>query len=108
MQRVRFGILAPLLGCALSASAQQEHAHPVPEKLGTVMFTTSCAKNVQARFERAVALLHSFAYSVSERAFREVADADPGCAIAHWGIAVSYFHQLWEPPEGDDLRAASA
>ena len=108
MQRVRFAILVPLLGCAFYASAEQEHSHPAPEKLGKVTFSTSCAKNVQARFERAVALLHSFTYSLSERAFREVADADPGCAIAHWGVAMSYFHQLWDPPEGDDLRTASA
>ena len=108
MRRVRFAVLAPLLGWALSASAQQEHAHPVPEKLGTVTFPTSCAKSVQPRFERALALLHSFTYTASERAFREVADADPGCAIAHWGVAMSYFHQLWEPPQGDDLRSASS
>jgi hypothetical protein len=25
-------------------------------------------------------------------------DHDPQCAMAHWGIAMTYFHQLWEPP----------
>ena len=75
----------------------QEHDHPVPEKLGTVSFPTSCSPSVQQKFERAVALLHSFAYSGSERAFRDVASADPKCAMAHWGIAMSFYHQLWEP-----------
>ncbi len=75
----------------------QEHDHPVPEKLGTVSFPTSCSPSVQPKFERAVALLHSFAYGASERAFREVAAADPKCAMAHWGIAMTFYHQLWEP-----------
>jgi hypothetical protein len=75
----------------------QEHDHPVPEKLGTVSFPTSCAPAVQPKFERAVALLHSFAYSAAEQAFRDVATADPKCAMGHWGIAMSFYHQLWEP-----------
>jgi hypothetical protein len=75
----------------------QEHDHPVPEKLGSVSFPTSCSPAVQQKFERAVALLHSFAYSASEEAFRDVAAADQKCAMAHWGIAMSFYHQLWEP-----------
>ncbi len=83
---------------AVSPIAGQEmHDHPAPEKLGKVSFPTSCAPMVQPQFERAVALLHSFAYSESERAFREVAARDPKCAMAHWGVAMTYFHQLWEP-----------
>jgi tetratricopeptide (TPR) repeat protein len=27
-----------------------------------------------------------------------VAEQDPQCAIAHWGIAMTHYHQLWEPP----------
>jgi hypothetical protein len=45
-----------------------------------------------------VALLHSFAYAASEQAFREVINDDPQCALARWGVAMSYYHQLWEPP----------
>jgi len=78
--------------------AQEKHEHPAPEKLGVVTFANSCAPSVQARFERAVALLHSFAYGPSEQAFREVAVADPKCAMAHWGMAMTYYHELWPPP----------
>ncbi len=78
--------------------AGQEHEHPVPEKLGTVNFPTSCSNNAQKDFERGVALLHSFAYSPAEKAFRDVAQADPKCALAHWGIAMTYFHLLWSTP----------
>ena len=77
--------------------AAQEHEHPVPEKLGTVKFAISCSANVQPEFERAVALLHSFAYSAAEKAFRDLIAKDPNCAMAHWGVAMTYFHQLWEP-----------
>ncbi|MGE5326073.1 MAG: hypothetical protein ACM3NO_03470, partial [Deltaproteobacteria bacterium] len=45
-----------------------------------------------------MALLHSFAYSAAESSFKEVAEKDPNCAIAHWGIAMTYFHELWDPP----------
>ncbi len=88
-------ILAFLLP-ALSA-AQEKHDHPAPEKLGTVSFPTSCQAGAQQEFDRAIALLHSFAYRPAEEAFNKVAAQDPHCAIAHWGVAMTHFHQLWEP-----------
>jgi hypothetical protein len=78
--------------------SQENHSHPAPEKLGTVSFPISCAPGVQEEFNRAVALLHSFAYSAAETAFRVVEEHDPRCAMAHWGIAMTHFHQLWDPP----------
>ena len=77
---------------------QIEHDHPAPEKLGTVSFPTSCKPGIQQKFDRAVALLHSFAYATAEKEFKSVAQQDPQCAIAHWGIAMTHFHQLWDPP----------
>ena len=90
-------LLCFVLADSPSPAATHEHEHPVPEKLGVVSFQTSCSANVQKEFERAVALLHSFAYSAAEKAFREVIAKDPNCALAHWGVAMTYFHQLWEP-----------
>ncbi len=86
------------------AAPQETHDHPTPEKLGKVDFPVSCKASVQPEFNRAVALLHSFAYSAAESAYRNVSARDPQCAMAHWGIAMSQFHQLWEPP----LSSASA
>ncbi len=57
------------------------------EKLGTVSFANSCNEAVQPELQRAVALLHSFWWDEGDRAFREVLQQDPGCAIATWGIA---------------------
>lgn len=89
---------------ALSGQAgAQEHSHPAPERLGTVTFETSCAASVAHDFQRAVALLHSFAYDAAEQGFQKVATADPTCAMAHWGIAISQWTQLWAAPDADDL-----
>src|ERR1035441_6758276 len=93
-----WGILFILLVVVSCSSAQETHSHPGREKLGKVSFPTSCAPAVQEQFDRGVALLHSFAYAAAESAFQGVVDQDPQCAMAHWGLAMTYFHQLWEPP----------
>ena len=75
---------------ALVLSAGSAFAHDTAEgkgQLGKVSFSTSCDPKVQADFDRAVAMLHSFWYSYGEKAFREVLAKDPNCAIATWGIA---------------------
>ena len=74
------------------------------EVLGNVRFPTSCGETVQREFNRGVAMLHSFWYEKAEEAFEQALTADPGCAIAHWGIAMTLYHQLWEPHvPGDGL-----
>src|SRR2546423_6419874 len=78
-----------LLALALSAQLCAEHGpeHGLTEReLGAVHFPTSCAPAVQNEFERGVALLHSFAFETAEATFRQVAQHDPKCAMAHWGI----------------------
>lgn len=93
---------------AAPAAAQDEHHnHPAPEQLGAVHFANSCAPSVGAAFDRAVALLHSFAYDVADQGFADVAARDPACAIAHWGRAMTHYHQLWDPPAGAGLAAGS-
>ena len=78
--------------------------HGTGEKLGKVNFQTSCSPVAQAAFQRAVALLHSFEYIPAETAFNEAAAADPSCAIAHWGAAMSLYHPLWAPPSAKELE----
>jgi hypothetical protein len=39
-----------------------------------------------------------FAYAAAEEACQGVAELDPRCAMAHWGVAMTYFHQLLDPP----------
>src|SRR5215468_7622474 len=57
------------------------------DKLGKVEFPNSCSPAVQEKLVRGVAMLHSFYYSATQRAFEEVAAEDNSCAIAAWGYA---------------------
>lgn len=102
------GALVVVLSFAAPAAARDDgkdhqHQHARPEKLGTVTFPISCAPASQAPFARAVALLHSFWYAESEKAFAAVAAADPSCAMAHWGVAMSVYHPIWVPPSPEEL-----
>jgi len=66
--------------------------------LGQVRFPTSCAAPAQSIFERGVALLHSFWYEEALKTFTSVTTTDPGCAMGYWGIAMSVYYPLWQPP----------
>jgi tetratricopeptide (TPR) repeat protein len=80
------------------------HHHDANEKLGNVSFAISCEPASQMAFERGVALLHSFGYEEAGEQFSEIAKKDPVCAMAHWGIAMSLFHEIWERPEDVTLK----
>src|SRR6266581_5257606 len=81
----RIHIAAPLIALSLAvaglAFAQQG------DKLGEVEFPNSCSPAVQEKVLRGVAMLHSFYYSATQKAFEEVAAEDNSCAIAAWGFA---------------------
>jgi len=79
-----------------------QHQHPPGEQLGRVEFATSC-RGVEAEFNRAVALLHSFSFSTANDAFQGVLAKAPACAIAYWGQALGH----WGNPYGG-VRSAAA
>jgi tetratricopeptide (TPR) repeat protein len=90
--------------CTFVALADDDKDHPHHEdltatQLGTVNFPVSCAASVQKPFERGVALLHSFWYEEAQKQFQQIATDDPHCAMAHWGVAISLWHQLWNQPD---------
>ena len=87
--RVWICTAAACLTLAAVPAIAQEHTHGQGEQLGAVHFATSCAPRVTPAFDRAVALLHSFEFGASIRAFNDVLAADSTCAMAHWGIALS-------------------
>ena len=107
MTCVRVAVMAAslLALCAVQAESQQPaHAHGASEEaLGTVHFQTSCSSAVAARFDRGVALLHSFEFAASIRVFGDVIAADSTCAMAHWGIALS----RWGNPMAAGSRPVS-
>src|SRR6266513_2874206 len=100
------------LGSSLLAVRNAECASsPEPGDLraaGKVEFPVSCAPAVQPEFVRGVALLHSFFYEEARRVFTSVAERDPKCAMAHWGIAMTWWHPIWTPPTPDEMNAGKA
>jgi tetratricopeptide (TPR) repeat protein len=89
---------ASLFGVLALADETHHHEDLTAEQLGTVHFPVSCTESVQKPFERGVALLHSFWYEEAEKQFTQVGKDDPACAMAHWGVAMSLWHQIWDHP----------
>jgi tetratricopeptide (TPR) repeat protein len=97
------------LGCAAAAARADLRAPGMAstERLGTVSFAESCAPAVRAKFNRGVALLHDFWYDEAQPQFERILKADPACAMAHWGVAMSVFHQIWDRPDDPAIGLAS-
>jgi len=90
------------------AFAQHEHQAGDSAKLGRVTFPVSCDPSVQPQFSSAVAMLHSFWYEKANETFAAVAEKDSACGMAYWGIAMTYYHQIWSAPGPADLKAGTA
>jgi tetratricopeptide (TPR) repeat protein len=112
-----FGSYCPrsffLIVFATSLAVRHVECATVPEPgdlraAGKVEFPVSCAPDVQSEFARGVALLHSFFYEEARRVFTSVAERDPKCAMAQWGIAMTWWHPIWTPPTPDEMSAGKA
>lgn len=105
-------IAALILGTApLSAHSLDAMLHDIdPATLGEVNFATSCNAEGQSAFEVGLLLLHHMMYRQADQAFQAAAGADPDCAMAQWGIAMTKFHPLWPggptPEESEAGQAA--
>lgn len=98
------------VSAAFSGAALADEGHHdklTQEQLGTVHFSVSCTPDAQKTFQKGVALLHSFWYEESEKTFLDVEKQDPKCAMAHWGVAMSLWHQLWDQPNAATIKRAS-
>ncbi len=81
---------------------------PAMADFGSVKFNVSAPAELRKDFNQAIAMLHSFEYEEAEKAFASVIEKDPSCAMAYWGVAMSNFHPLWEPPKPDDLKKGAS
>jgi tetratricopeptide (TPR) repeat protein len=102
------GAAVAVVLAAAPAQAQDHHHHHTgtpPEQLGRVVFPVSCNAEAQQRFERAMALLHSFWWAEAQRSFDAVLDADPKCAMAYWGKAMTYRGNPYGPPAAGAQQA---
>src|SRR6266513_3371379 len=82
-------VVASLFAFASAAALGHDEAQQKKEKLGKVLFKTSCTPEAQKEFERALGMLHSFWFPETIRAFTAIPQTDPTCAGAYWGLAVS-------------------
>ena len=100
-----------LLSLTAFADDEKDHHHHedlTETQLGTVHFPVSCAASEQKAFARGVALLHSFWYEEAEKEFLDIVKDDPHCAMAHWGVAMSLWHQLWNQPDAKVITRGAA
>jgi tetratricopeptide (TPR) repeat protein len=99
--RLRHLTLGALL-IALSPTAKAAPAPPLAagdlRRSGTIVMEIVCAPAVKEDYEASVALLHSFFYDEARRRFLDITMRDPDCAMAWWGVAMTWFHPLWAPP----------
>ncbi|MEY9241756.1 hypothetical protein [Bradyrhizobium elkanii] len=95
--------LAVVVGLIAATISQPAASDSTEQRLGKVHFVTSCKPEAQELFDRAMLYQHSFWYSASRRTFEEVLEADPQCAIAYWGIALSYLYNPHAPPPPENL-----
>lgn len=100
-------LMPTLLSCAalLVLNVHATSHSTDKDKLGTVQFPTSCSKESQATLERGLALLHHMTYVDARATFETVTQNEPGCAMAHWGVAMSMIHPLWSDPPNKDKFA---
>ena len=94
--------LSLLMGVAQVFAQEHEHSVAAGERLGTVHFMTSCNATAQPKFDRAVALLHSFDFARAIAAFNAAVDSDSNCGIAYWGVALS----RWGNPFASGIKPA--
>ena len=92
-------------GMAMGSAEAPATAAQMQERLGTVSFPVSCGAQVQPYFDRGVALLHDFWYDEAQKQFERIVKNDPKCAMAHWGLAMSSFHQIWGRPSPGMMAA---
>jgi tetratricopeptide (TPR) repeat protein len=92
-----------VLASLFPGRAEQVAANPgTSEGLGKIIFPNSCSSAAQPALLKGIAQLHSFQYAAAESAFTEVTQADPRCAMAYWGLAMSSYRPLWD---GADQKA---
>lgn len=78
---------------------------PFGDKLGTIHFEVNGTPAAQARVVQGVKLLHHMMYLEADREFARAIEADPKCALAHWGRAMAIVHPLWpDVPDAKDME----
>ena len=80
------------------ASANEPARARAQSDYGVVHFPVSCTPAAQAQFDLGVSQLHSFFYPETVKTFTRVAEIDPACAMAYWGLAFAQLPNPLVPP----------
>jgi tetratricopeptide (TPR) repeat protein len=96
------------LGWTWSLSGCTHPDHELEHRHGVVDFPVSCTDRAREEFETGLAHLHHMMYEQARPHFEAAAEADPDCAIAHWGVAMTSFQPLWHPTSEDGLKRGKA
>jgi tetratricopeptide (TPR) repeat protein len=100
-------LAAALFALPIQPGARADAGPAAAKASGEVNFQISCGPAVQKTFKEAVWTLHSFWYPEALKGFTAVTEAEPGCAMGYWGIAMSHWYPLWFPPSPAALKAGA-
>lgn len=104
---IRLGV-ALVAGVIIASDVHAAAPDPATvQRTEEVSFPVSCGPDAQKAFNRAVWTLHSFWYPEAQKGFADIAKAEPGCAMAYWGVAMSHWYPLWYPPNAAALKAGA-
>jgi tetratricopeptide (TPR) repeat protein len=104
--------LALLLACGLALGCGSRSSAPSGDAgaagvgaLGHIDFPVSGTPACQRLFGDGMLALHSFEYERARETFEKALAADPGCAMAAWGAAMTHDHPLWSERDAPKARA---
>src|ERR1700688_2526096 len=105
---IRTGLTIIAVVAMAGAFGQSAVAAAPPQDLGKVHFEISCKPDAQQQFDQAMLYQHSFWYRASQKSFEEALKADPECAIAYRGIALSLLYNPHVAPPVKNLAEGAA
>ncbi len=109
-RRLLIAVLTPLLACGPAGEPESDTV-PTTEtvaessygtRLGSVDVPDGCSAEATGALQDGLALLHNMTYEGAREAFGEAVAADPACALAYWGEAMTRIHPLWSDPPGEE------
>src|SRR5580698_116691 len=100
-------LTAALFTLPIQPGARADAGPAAAKASGEVNFQISCGSAVQKTFKEAVWALHSFWYREAVKGFTAVTEAEPGCAMGYWGVAMSHWYPLWFPPSPAALKTGA-
>ena len=111
--RIALSVSLALLGCSGQPAMQHQMAGTgtapamMLDGLGTYhQAITTASPQAQAYFDQGLRLVYAFNHIEAEKAFREAARLDPGCAMCYWGIALSQGSDYNSPTDAEREKTA--